>query len=53
MVIPTEVSRRFFLSFAPAKESAYAAEESLFDVSAWVPHPCGFCKGAVFDLEFF
>jgi hypothetical protein len=23
-----------FLSFAPAKESAYAAEESLFDVSA-------------------
>jgi len=34
MVIPTEVSRRFFFSFAPAKESVYAAEESLFDVSA-------------------
>jgi hypothetical protein len=34
MVIPTEVSRRFFFSFAPAKESAYAAEESLFAVSA-------------------
>jgi hypothetical protein len=34
IVIPTEVSRRFFFSFAPAKESAYAAEESLFAVSA-------------------
>jgi hypothetical protein len=34
IVIPTEVSRRFFFSFAPAKESAYAVEESLFDVSA-------------------
>src|ERR1700688_2861720 len=32
-VIPTEVSRRFFFSFAPAKESAYAVEESLFDLS--------------------
>ena len=32
MVIPTEVSRRFFFSFAPAKESAYAVEESLFDL---------------------
>jgi hypothetical protein len=30
MVIPTEVSRHFFFSFAPAKESAYAVEESLF-----------------------
>jgi hypothetical protein len=31
--IPTEVSRRFFFNFAPAKLSACAAEESLFDLS--------------------
>jgi hypothetical protein len=32
-VIPTGGGRRFFLSFAPAKESAAEVEESLFDLS--------------------
>jgi hypothetical protein len=32
-VIPTGVSRRFFFSFAPAKESAREVEESLFDLT--------------------
>jgi len=31
-VIPTGASRRFFFSFAPAKESAREVEESLFDL---------------------
>ncbi len=54
MVIPTEVSRRFFFSFAPAKESAYAAEESLFDVSAWGGASLrAFARvGRFFSLEF-
>ena len=33
-VIPTGVSRRFFLAFAPANASAHAVEEPLFDLSA-------------------
>jgi hypothetical protein len=32
-VIPTGAVRRFFPSFAPAKESHRAVEESLFDLS--------------------
>jgi hypothetical protein len=39
---PTEAGRRIFLSFAPAKESACAAEGSLFDLSRkppWVSVP--------------
>jgi len=39
IVIPTEVSRCFLYSFAPAKESAYAVEESLFELST--PLSCG------------
>jgi hypothetical protein len=37
--LPTEVSRRFFLSFAPAKELAYAVEISLRCVCPrlWIP----------------
>src|ERR1700724_1254829 len=31
-VIPTGASRRFFFSFAPAKEAAREVEESLFDL---------------------
>jgi hypothetical protein len=31
--IPTGVSRHFFFSFAPAKESAREVEESLFDLT--------------------
>ena len=40
-VIPTGASRRFFFSFAPAKLSARAAEESLFDRSR--KPRCFFC----------
>jgi hypothetical protein len=53
-VIPTGASRRIFFSFAPAKESACAAEESFFDLSRsqleseHKPNPVGGCPKLAF-----
>jgi hypothetical protein len=46
---PTEAARGSFFSFAPAKESRGAAEESLFDLSR---KPSGFSPAHLLNLFF-